>query len=104
MVTLTFDLDYDKMERDGVTEAEMLEPMREHSRKYGIRETSRGVFSMDGEDALCVMMMYVMRVYHNSQQYVRYLRTWVLTTTVTREDCKQEIIKHYKKEGIAYIE
>ena len=104
MVTLTFDLDYDKMKRDGITEEDMLGPMREHSKKYGISETSKGVFSMDGENALCAIMIYVMDMAADSSEYVRYLKTWILTTPSEREDCKQEMIKHYKKTGIAYID
>lgn len=34
MVTLTFDLDYEKMRVDSITEYDMLNPMREHSKQY----------------------------------------------------------------------
>lgn len=104
MVTLTFDLDYEKMSRDGISEMDMLNPMRAHSKKYGISETSKGVFSMDGEDALCDIMLFVIKMASDSSSYVRYLKTWILTTAGGSEDCKQEMIKHYKKEGIEYIE
>ena len=104
MVTLTFNLDYDKMKRDGISESDMLEPMRTHSKKYGISEISKGVFSMDGEDALCDIMLFVIKMASDSSSYVRYLKTWILTTAGGSEDCKQEMIKHYKKEGIEYIE
>lgn len=104
MVTLTFDLDYDKMKRDGISESDMLNPMRLHSERYGISETSKGVFSIDGENALCDLMIFVMKMASDSSDYVRYLRTWILTTASGSEDCKQEMIKHYRKEGIKYIE
>jgi hypothetical protein len=100
MVTLTFNLDYEKMEKDHVTENDMLEPMREHSKKYGIVEKQKGVFSMDGENALCVMMMYVMKKARNSTDYVRYLKTWILNTGSEVEDCKSELIKIYNKKGL----
>lgn len=57
MVTLTFDFDYEKMSRDGITENDMLNPMREHSKKYGISEMSKGVFTVDGENALCYILI-----------------------------------------------
>jgi hypothetical protein len=104
MVTLTFNLDYEKMEKDQVTENDMLEPMREHSKKYGIVEKQKGVFSMDGENALCDIMLFVMKVAADSSSYIRYLKTWILTTAGGSEDCKQEMISHYKKEGIKYID
>lgn len=104
MVTLTFNLDYEKMNRDGITENEMLDPMREHSKKYGISETSKGVFAAGGENALCDIMIYVMKMAADSSEYIRYFRTWILTTAAGSEDCKQEMIRHYQKDGIEYIE
>lgn len=104
MVTLTFNLDYEKMKQDGVTENDMLDPMREHSKQYGIIEKSTGVFSGEGENALCDIMIYVMKMASNSADYVKYLHTWILTTAGGSEDCKQEMIRHYRKEGIRYIE
>ena len=80
MVTLTFDLDYEKMRVDGITE-------------YG-----------EGENALCDIMIYVMKMASDSTEYVKYLRTWILTTAGGSEDCKQEMIRHYNKEGMKYIE
>lgn len=104
MVTLTFDLDYEKMRVDGITEYDMLNPMREHSKQYDIIESSNGVFSGEGENALCDIMIYVMKMASDSTEYVKYLHTWILTTAGGSEDCKQEMIRHYKKEGMKYIE
>lgn len=59
MVTLTFDLDYEKMKQDEITEDDMLHPMREQAKKYGIEEIRKGVFTMDGKDALTSIMIYV---------------------------------------------
>lgn len=104
MVTLTFNLDYDKMRQDHVTENDMLEPMREHSKKYGIVETQKGVFSMGGENAMCAMMIYVMEKARNSTEYVKYLKSWILNTGNEVEDCKAELIKLYKKKGMMFSE
>lgn len=104
MITLTFNLDYDKMAKEGITEADMLDPMREHSKKYKIDEISNGVFAKDGEDALCVLMMYVIEKSDEQADYIRYLKSWILDTGHEVEDCKQELIKIYKKEGIIYNE
>lgn len=100
MVTLTFDLDYEKMRVDGITEYDMLNPMREHSKQY----EQQCVFSGEGENALCDIMIYVMKMASDSTEYVKYLRTCILTTAGGSEDCKQEMIRHYNKEGMKYIE
>ena len=52
MVTLTFDFNKEKVERDGFTTDELLQPMREHAKKWGISEPEYGFFAMDGENAL----------------------------------------------------
>ena len=62
--------------------------------------SSNGVFSGEGENALCDIMIYVMKMASDSTEYVKYLRTWILTTA----GGKQEMIRHYNKEGMKYIE
>lgn len=104
MYTLIFDLDYKKMERDGITEAHMLNPMREHSKKYGIKETSKGVFSMDGENALCALMLFIMDITEKDTSYIRYFKTWILKTPTGYEECKHQIVEYYQKDNIEYVE
>lgn len=104
VVTLKFDLDYDIMSKEGITEDDMLDPMREHARKHGIEEIRKGVFAKDGENALCVIMMYVIEKSEEQADYIRYLKSWILDTGHEVEDCKQELIKIYKQEGIIYNE
>ena len=100
MVTLTFDLDYDKMKRDGITEEDMLGPMREHAKKYGIVETKKGVFSMDGENALCAIMLFVTDKIDEDYRYISYLKDWILEHNNHIEDCKEEALAIYHEEGI----
>ena len=76
MVTLTFDLDYEKMKQDGITEDDMLHPMREHAKKYGIEEISNGVFTMDGKDALTSIMIYVTKKTDEDHDYIKYLKMY----------------------------
>lgn len=100
VVTLKFDLDYDIMSREGITEDDMLDPMREHARKHGIEEIRKGVFAKDGENALCVIMMYVTDITRKRTDYVKYIKSWLLDTGNEVEDCKQEVLRLYKKKGI----
>lgn len=103
MVTLTFNLDYEKMEKDHVTESDMLEPMREHSKKYGIVETQKGVFAMDGENALCSIMLFVSDKIDEDPSYVMYLKDWILERKGHIEDCKKEALKIFREEGIKVV-
>lgn len=104
MVTLTFDLDYDKMKRDGITEDDMLKPMREHARKYGIEETSKGVFSMDGENALCSLTIFVSRTTRKDLKYVTYFKNWILDVDGETEDCIAETLEWYRENEIKIME
>jgi len=52
ITTLTFVFNKDKLREAGYTEDELLQPMREHAKKYEIAETEKRVFSKEGEDAM----------------------------------------------------
>lgn len=64
MTTLKFIFNEEKVAAAGTTKDALLAPMREHAAKYGIEETAYGVFSKDGEDAMCVITMFVPQIVH----------------------------------------
>ena len=99
-VTLTFVFNKDKVEKAGHTEDELLQPMREHAQKYGIAETEYGVFSKDGEDALCVVGMFVTGITRSNLEYISYFDCWTLDVDGEKEDCIAETKKWYQKKGI----
>lgn len=103
MVTLTFKFNKDKVREAGKTEDELLQPMREHAKKYDIEETEYGVFSKDGEDALCVLTMFVTRYTSMNLDYISYLDEWTLDVDGEKEDCIKEIFQLYKKKGISNL-
>lgn len=97
MVTLTFAFNKDKVKEAGCTENELLQPMREHAEKYGIEEKEYGVFSKDGEDALCVLTMFVSRITRKDRNYINYFESWTLDVDGEKEDCIAETLKWYRK-------
>ena len=99
MVTLTFVFNKDKVEKAGHTEDELLQTMREHAQKYGIAETEYGVFSKDGEDALCVVGMFVTGITRSNLEYISYFDCWTLDVDGEKEDCIAETKKWYQKKG-----
>jgi len=90
MVTLSFVFNDEKVKVSGQTRDELLEPMREHAKKYGITETGYGVFSMDGEYALGAIGRYAV---HMSEEFMSYFDEILLDVNGNIEDCKQELIK-----------
>lgn len=90
MVSLSFVFNKDKVEKAGYTEDELLAPMREHAQKYEILEGKYGVFSKDGEDALCVLTMFVSSMVRKNHQYIGFLDEWTLDVDGEKEDCIKE--------------
>lgn len=100
MVTLSFVLDKEKVAAAGKTEDELLAPMREHARKYNIVETENGVFSKDGEDAYCVIGMFIPEIVEEDPEYISFLEKWTFNVDGDEEDCIQSarrwLIEHNK--------
>ena len=103
MVTLTFVFKKDKIASAGVTEDDLLKPMREHAQKYGISENKHGVFSKDGEDALCDLGMFVTQYTRINLDYVFYFESWTLDIDGEVEDCIDAVLRWYRKKRIQPI-
>lgn len=104
MVTLTFDFNKEKVERDGFTTDELLEPMRKHAKKWGISEPEYGVFAMDGENAMCDIGMFPVKISRANHAYISYFNSWIFDVDGELEDCVEEIKKIYADEGIKIID
>ena len=103
MVTLTFVFDKNKVAAAGLTEDELLSPMREYAKKNDISEDKEGVFSKDGSDALCLLTMFVTRFTRKNLDYISYFEEWTLNVDGEVEDCISETLKWYEKKGIRPI-
>lgn len=97
MVSLTFVFNKDKVEKAGYTEDELLQPMREHAKKYGISEDDYGVFSKEGEDALCVVSMFIPDIVELHPEYIGYLNEWTLDVNGEKENCIKETYEWYQE-------
>ncbi len=95
MVSLIFGFNKEKVAAAGLTTDELLQPMREHAEKYGIEEAEYGVFQMDGEDAVCVLIMFVGNMVRKDPKYIGYLDKWILDIDGEEEDCIEETYKYY---------
>lgn len=86
MVTLKFVFDKEKVQAAGTTEDELLAPMREHAEEYGITEIEQGVFTKDGEDAMCVVLMFGPKMLKKNPEYINFLEKWPLNVDGEEED------------------
>lgn len=100
MVTLIFDFNKEKVEAAGLTTDDLLQPMREHAKKYDIKETSYGVFQKEGENAMCVVGMFVTDITDRDHKYISYFNSWIFNVNGQIEDCVETIKRWYKKNGI----
>lgn len=103
-VSLTFDFNKEKVERDGFTTDDLLKPMREHAKKYGIDEPKYGVFTMTGEHAMCRIGMFVADITDINHAYISYLNTWLFDVCGDVEDCVETTKRIYAKKGIKQLD
>lgn len=95
MVSLIFEFNKEKVASAGLTTDELLQPMREHAKKYGVDEAEYGVFQMDGEDAVCVLLMFVIKMVDKDPKYIGFLDKWILDDDGEEEDCIEETYEYY---------
>lgn len=93
MTTLKFVFNKEKVAAAGTTEDALLAPMREHAAKYGIEETEYGVFSKDGEDAMCVITMFGPAMLKRNPEYIYFLEKWPLDVDGDEEDFKDSSLR-----------
>ncbi len=104
MTTMTFEFNYEKLQKDGKTADDILKPMREHAKKFGIQETEYGVFSKSGSDAMWVIVMFSVNHTMEDLSYISYLTKWEVNIDGVVEDCIIEAIKNYRRLGMKIYE
>ena len=103
MITLTFDLNYEKMAQDGITEDDMLNPMREYAKKYDINEIRKGVFEKSDEHGMCLLIKYaIIQCEEINVHYIDYFNSWVLRDDEEPEgeDIAISALKCLKEKGL----
>lgn len=101
MVSLEFGFDEEKVRMMGYTTDDLLEPMRKHAEKYGITEERYGYFSMDGENALAAIGMYVIYVSRNNLGLLDYLTKFEKVVDGEVDDCISDIKRWKCKRSVA---
>lgn len=103
-VSLTFDFNKEKVEKDGFTTDDLLKPMRDHAKKYGIDEPKYGVFTMTGENAMCRIGMFIIDITDANHAYISYFNTWLFNVCGNIEDCIAAVKRRYAKKGIKQLD
>ena len=101
MGRLTFVFNQDKLNEANKSEREMLLPMRKFAKEYGITETSKGVFEVEGNDAFALLGGFVADITDEDHSYVTFLDKWELDVGGIIDDCIEDTLEWYKEEGIA---
>lgn len=93
MVKLTIELDEDEVKKadiDEFDEVEFWQKIRDYTKSENINETANGVFEMDGEDALAMLLkipVVVLEIYHNKWM-LKFFKKLELDVDGEIEDCK----------------
>ena len=101
MGRLTFIFNKDRLTEANKSENELLSPMREFAKQNGIKETSNGVFEIDGNDAFALLGGFVADITDEDHSYVTFLDKWELDVGGMIDDCIEDTLDWYKEEGIA---
>ena len=101
MGRLTFVFNQEKLKKACKSESDMLSPMREYAQEYGIIESSKGVFELDGSDAFALLGGFVADITDEDHTYVTFIDKWELDVGGIVDDCIEETLDWYKEEGIA---
>ncbi len=101
MVSLEFCFDEDKVRSMGYTTDDLLESMRKHAAKYGIKEERYGFFTMDGENALAAIGMYVIDISRNNLALLDYLTKLEMIVGDEVDDCIKDIKRWQNKRAVA---
>ena len=101
MGKLTFVFNQDQLNRAHKTENDLLRPMREFAKEYGILETSPGVFEIDGNNAFALLGGFVADITDEDHSYVKFLSKWELDVGGMVDDCIEDTMEWYREEGIA---
>ena len=91
------------MAQDGITEDDMLNPMREYAKKYNINEIRKGVFERSDEHGKCLLIKYaIIQCEEINVHYVDYFNSWVLRDDEEPEgeDIAISALKSLKKKGL----
>lgn len=101
MGRLTFVFNLEKLNKANKSEREMLLPMRKFAKEYGITETSKGVFEVEGNDAFALLGGFVADITDEDHSYVTFLDKWELDVGGIIDDCIEDTLEWYKEKGIA---
>lgn len=69
-------------------------------KKYDIAEPEHGFFAKDGEDAMCVIGMFIPEITRKDVHYLDYLDEWTFDVDGEVEDCIKESrdwISHHER-------
>lgn len=72
-----------------------------------IEKPEHGFFVKDGEDAMCVIGMFIPEITRKDVHYLDYLDEWTFDIDGEVEDCIEETKKwwkHERKRGVYYDE
>ena len=94
MVSLEFCFDEDKVRMMGYTTDDLLEPMRKHAKKYGITEERYGYFTMDGENALASIGLYVVDIPEKDIGLLDYLTKLELVVGDEVDNCLESLCEN----------
>ena len=76
MMKMTFVFDNNRLLQTGKTADEVIEPMRNHAKKWNIKEVAPYQFEKDGKDAMCDLFMFIPEILDEDSSYYKNFSSW----------------------------
>ena len=98
--TLVFRFNSRKLQEDGLTEDELLQPMRAFAKEKGdIQEIKPGIFQSTGKDAYALIYMSVPKLTYQNIKILVYLEKWKIYNSYEISDVLIDSIEWFKKDS-----
>lgn len=101
MVTMLFDFNEEKAEQCGYDLNEVVSEIRIYFRNNGAQETKQLFFELDGEDAMCIALSYIVKKTEKDPNFIQIMNKCIADIDGEKEDCIKELFEWNQSKGIA---
>lgn len=101
MVTMLFEFNEKRAEQYGYNLNEVTLEIRDYFEKNGAHETKHLFFQLEGEDAMCIALSYIVKKTEKDPNFIRILNKCIADIDGEKEDCIKELFEWNQSKGIA---
>ncbi len=97
MVSMKIVFDDAKLAMEGLSKAEILQPIDEHFNRCGATKTAEGEYCQDGSKSLCNFELLITDIIMKKPELIEAMDEWLLDVDGDVEDCIEEAYSWYEE-------